>query len=222
MGCAFCRSAKDGGAAPQKPPKKSKRKTGESQPADGVVAAAGPARAPVGPDLGLPAAPQSPIISALPAAQVAQVPAAQTKAPSCAEGVSDPAALRQVYDKQLDLPAAIIIDEEKVLAQCSGDRGFLVEILTKYCDMCRTSFSRLDGEIEAGKWREMAETAHSLKGAAANMFARRMQVVCLELEKTGKAAPADVATRSRVLMEFLRETFVEFEGWLRNLSAAAH
>lgn len=90
-----------------------------------------------------------------------------------------------------DLPHLPVFDEERALQLLDGDRELLEDVL----DLFQTTSRRLLEEIEeartAGDREALRKSAHSLKGAAANICATRVQEVARTLEECCSGASDD-------------------------------
>mmetsp|Transcript_90629 Transcript_90629/g.157063 ORF Transcript_90629/g.157063 Transcript_90629/m.157063 type:complete len:239 (-) Transcript_90629:28-744(-) len=133
----------------------------------------------------------------------------------------DRAAIRRSLVAELKLNTERPIDDEQALDQTSQDYSFLIELMQTF----RTQYEKQMADIvkwfESQSWEEFALEAHSLKGAAANLFIQQMRAVCFFCEKKGKSfrdrsekgetiTPAQVL-QVEVALGILQETFCEYE-----------
>jgi HPt (histidine-containing phosphotransfer) domain-containing protein len=138
-------------------------------------------------------------------------------------------ALRSVLTEELGLNAMSVIDAAKALEQSSGDAEFMLELMESYQGEYVRQLAEIKRGLQQQDWYGLAMEAHSLKGAAANLFILRMRAVSHELEKMGKAMkkevdageqPADTAVaRVQELIPMLESAFAEFEVALAKLRA---
>ena len=80
----------------------------------------------------------------------------------------------------------------------------LVELIDLFLRDARPRLERMAAATQAGDWPALASSAHSLKGSANNLGARRLSSLCATLEKQGKAndGPQASATLAEVQSEF--------------------
>jgi HPt (histidine-containing phosphotransfer) domain-containing protein len=96
----------------------------------------------------------------------------------------------------MDQPA--VLDHEVLdgLRQLTppGEPDVLTEVLKLFLDEVPPRLARLRNACAAGNIEEMHRTAHSLKGSAGNIGARRLYDVCRQLDEISKSgALADAA-----------------------------
>ena len=113
------------------------------------------------------------------------------------------------------LPKDVPIDLEGVLSdRFDGDKDLLTEILREFLDYAPKQLKVLQQAAEEGRPEVVETEAHSLKGAAANLGARRLADLSLSLELAGRArnlAEAakmtnDLQTEFERLEEFVRQS----------------
>jgi CheY-like chemotaxis protein len=80
----------------------------------------------------------------------------------------------------------------------------LVELIDLFLRDARPRLERMAAAAQAGDWPALCSSAHSLKGSANNLGARRLSSLCATLEKQGKAndGPQASATLAEVQSEF--------------------
>ena len=79
----------------------------------------------------------------------------------------------------------------------------LVELIELFLRDARPRLERMSAAAQAGDWPGLGANAHSLKGSANNLGARRLSSLCATLEKQGKAN--DGAQASATLAEVQSE-----------------
>ena len=85
----------------------------------------------------------------------------------------------------LDAP---VFDEETALTLFENDRELLDEVLMLFRSTTRRLYQELLSSLAAGDFETLVRSAHSLKGAAANVAAERIRVVSQALELAARSA----------------------------------
>ncbi len=85
----------------------------------------------------------------------------------------------------LDAP---VFDEATALALFEDDRELLEEVVALFRTTARRLHQELAASLEAGDLETLVRTAHSLKGASANLAAERIRAVSEALEELGRDA----------------------------------
>jgi HPt (histidine-containing phosphotransfer) domain-containing protein len=99
-----------------------------------------------------------------------------------------------------------------------GEPDVLVEVLKLFLEEVPPRIARLRNAWAAGNIQEVHRTAHSLKGSAGNIGARRLYDVCSQLDQRGKAG--DLAAVPP-LVDALGVEFGKVETEIRRLIAAS-
>ena len=94
----------------------------------------------------------------------------------------------------------------------------LTEILTLFLSEASPRIDRLRNAWTAGNIEEVHRTAHSLKGSAGNIGARRLQDVCGQLEDKGKSGDLSGVAP---LVDALGAEFDKVEREIRRVLTAA-
>jgi HPt (histidine-containing phosphotransfer) domain-containing protein len=98
-----------------------------------------------------------------------------------------------------------------------GEPDVLQEVLKLFLDEVPPRIARLRNAWAAGNIEEVHRAAHSLKGSAGNIGARRLYDVCSQLDMKGKAGElADAGA----LVEALGVEFSKVETEIRRMIAA--
>ena len=79
------------------------------------------------------------------------------------------------------------VDLAEGLARAGDDREFYRELLELFLEDARQRLTLLESALAAGDLREVAATAHSIKGAAANLAAGRAREIAYAIESGGRA-----------------------------------
>jgi HPt (histidine-containing phosphotransfer) domain-containing protein len=85
------------------------------------------------------------------------------------------------------LSEACPVDLADGLARAGDDREFYRELLDLFLDDARQRLSRLETALSTGDLKEVTSTAHSIKGAAANLAAGRVRDIAYAIESRGRA-----------------------------------
>jgi HPt (histidine-containing phosphotransfer) domain-containing protein len=91
------------------------------------------------------------------------------------------------------------LDENMVdqLAAC----GVLEEVAALYLDEAVTLLSRIEAACESRDGGELARAAHALKGASGSVGARRVMLLCAEIERAARRDPAEEAFEATTRLE---------------------
>ena len=99
-----------------------------------------------------------------------------------------------------------------------GEPDVLAEVLKLFLDEGPSRVERLRNAWAAGNIEEVHRAAHSLKGSAGNIGARRLHAVCSKLDEIGRSRDSSAA--APLIDEFAAE-FDRVETEIRRLLAAA-
>jgi HPt (histidine-containing phosphotransfer) domain-containing protein len=80
-----------------------------------------------------------------------------------------------------------VLDVVQALERMEGDRELLEELAHLFTDEWPKSVAEIEGALKAGDTTELERLAHGLKGAAANVGAKRLSAAALEMEKISAA-----------------------------------
>ena len=86
------------------------------------------------------------------------------------------------------------VDLEDGLARAGDDREFYKELLEIFLDDVPGRMEQLRAAIASGQAEEVASTAHSIKGAAANLSALAIRDTALNLETQGRGGDLSQAS----------------------------
>ena len=101
----------------------------------------------------------------------------------------------QQVDIGVDLVSEVV-DLEQALGRVGGDRGFYQELLGMLLEDAPEQVREMHAAIDGGNAEQLMQTAHRLKGAAANLAAGPVQDVALCLETMGRqGCLADAGTQ---------------------------
>lgn len=78
------------------------------------------------------------------------------------------------------------VDLTRLTNDFGDDRDFLIEIYTTYLTDCGERIGQLKAAIQANDDQKCAFTAHSIKGASANVGADGVQAIASEMEQAAK------------------------------------
>ena len=105
----------------------------------------------------------------------------------------------EVEQETMTAPIAV----QRALERVEGDREFLGELVDAFLDYAPDEMKALRMGIQAGDASQVEQSAHSLKGAAANLEAEGIRSLAFRLEEMGRDARLDGAME--VLSELERE-----------------
>ena len=95
-----------------------------------------------------------------------------------------------------------------------GEPDVLAEVLTLFLEEVPNRIERLRNAWQAGNIQEVHRAAHSLKGSAGNIVARRLFEVCRQLDDISKSG--DLAAAA-TLVDTLEVEFGKVESEIRRL-----
>ena len=96
-----------------------------------------------------------------------------------------------------------------------GEPDVLVEVLKLFLEEVPTRIARLRNAWQAGNIQEVHRAAHSLKGSAGNIGARRLFEVCRQLDDISKSGDLADATP---FVDALEVEFGKVESEIRRLT----
>jgi HPt (histidine-containing phosphotransfer) domain-containing protein len=99
-----------------------------------------------------------------------------------------------------------------------GEPDVLAEVLTLFLEEVPPRIVRLRNAWQARNIEEVHRCAHSLKGSAGNIGARRLHAVCAELDDKGKSGDL---TAVAPLVDTLSAEFDKVEAEIRRIVAAS-
>ena len=101
-----------------------------------------------------------------------------------------------------------IFDEQDALDRLGGDTELLQMIIGVFLTACTDQLSKLEKAIIASDFKTAYREAHSIKGAAANVSAKRISAIASELERHMSESDIEEAPQ---LFEALREEIEVFK-----------
>ena len=87
-------------------------------------------------------------------------------------------------------------DIEKALERSMGDKEFLEDILQEFVKGMPEQIEALETAVSGGDGESIAQQAHTMKGASANLGADEMAAIALKLEQMGKESDLKGARRA--------------------------
>lgn len=115
-----------------------------------------------------------------------------------------------------------VLDPEVInsLRQLSspGEPDVLSQVLLLFLDEVPRRMARLNAACQEGNATELQRVAHSLKGSAGNVGARRVFDLCRQIDERGHAGDVDGA---RPLLTSLAEEYANVEAEIRTLLQAS-
>jgi HPt (histidine-containing phosphotransfer) domain-containing protein len=104
--------------------------------------------------------------------------------------------------------ASSVFDMGELLDLVADDRGLAEKILDCFQQEMPQQIQRLKTAVEAGQTNEVAESAHSIRGASANVGGKALQSLSLEIEQ---AARAEDMAAVRVQANQIDEQFLRLQ-----------
>lgn len=97
---------------------------------------------------------------------------------------------------------ALPIDKTKALEIVDGDEDLYRELVRMLLDEAIRETTEIEKALQAGDARTVERTAHSLKGAAANLAAEPIRSIAWELEQAGRSG--DLSAGKGLIAELQR------------------
>ncbi|MEM9252411.1 MAG: ammonium transporter [Planctomycetota bacterium] len=148
------------------------------------------------------------LLAVLPESALSDGDEAEAEAePSTAESTAEPSA-ENTIPAEPEASSATPSDETPILSfddfveRCMGDEAFAKSILEKFTRQADDLVSEITSAIDAESIDDVTRLAHTLKGASANVEARRVRDAAERLERLGRAATLD---ESAPLLNDLRD-----------------
>ncbi len=85
----------------------------------------------------------------------------------------------------------MIIDLDDVLGRIQGDKELLVELIEIFLDDCPQKVSEIKKCFEISDFGQLSELSHSIKGAAANIGAKKISYTFLQAEEAANSQNID-------------------------------
>ncbi len=99
-------------------------------------------------------------------------------------------------------------DKEFALEQAADDADLLRELIEVFKESCTNDYNLIRAGVESGDAGQIADAAHSIKGAAASLGFDGIRDLALEMEKDSRAGRTEVA---RQRLAELEELLVELK-----------
>jgi len=99
-------------------------------------------------------------------------------------------------------------DKEFALEQAADDAAMLRELIELFKESCTNDYNFIRAGVESGDTGQIADAAHSIKGAAASLGFDGIRDLALEMEKDSRAGRTEVA---RQRLAELEELLVELK-----------
>ena len=106
--------------------------------------------------------------------------------------------------QQNDTDADQIFDEQEMLERLGGNQGLLQEIICMACDDLPVRLTQLQQAVASGDRAALKQTAHTMKGVAANLSACRLQQRADQLE--GQADRAEMSQLHLLTQQISEQT----------------
>jgi len=113
--------------------------------------------------------------------------AGRARAPYSAGGVPARGRGDEMIETMSDCP----LDLEEALGRTGGDREFLRELLEMLAEDVPARIAAIRRALAQGDAETVRAEAHTLKGAAANLAARQMADLALDVENRGRTGALD-------------------------------
>ncbi|MHB8971645.1 MAG: Hpt domain-containing protein [Pirellulaceae bacterium] len=79
-----------------------------------------------------------------------------------------------------------VLNIDELLARCLGNISLAERVLAKFHDRFENDLEELDSALQAHDSAAVAQTAHRIKGASANVAAPRLHEQAAEIEQLGR------------------------------------
>ncbi|HEY3282434.1 MAG TPA: response regulator, partial [Armatimonadota bacterium] len=115
-------------------------------------------------------------------------------------------------------PFAPVLDRAALLERLDGDEEFVGEVVEAFLEDAPPRVSRLRAALSDGDFTVIREEAHSIKGASANIEARALSQIALDLEIAGRDNALD---RAIPLVEQLSQAMESFQRVAAEMAASS-
>jgi HPt (histidine-containing phosphotransfer) domain-containing protein len=102
------------------------------------------------------------------------------------------------------------IDAAALLKRCRGKAELATRLLNTFAASVDAQLAELRATLDAANWEVFTRTAHTIKGASANLAANPVSAAAADLERLGKAADASLAAETLARLESEIRACVEF------------
>ncbi len=119
---------------------------------------------------------------------------------------------RQEQSKKDDHTKDVTVDLETALDRFGGDKEFFKEMLEEFLNYAPKQLEKLTDAIETGDAKVVEKEAHSVKGAAGNLGAKRIADLSLKLELLGRA---DDLAGAKEMVGSLKAEFKRLEEYFK-------
>ncbi len=125
--------------------------------------------------------------------------------------VGEKAITEQEKSEKNDLVKDVPLDLETALPRFDGDKEFFSEVLQEFLDYAPKQLKILDEAVKKSDAKLVEREAHSIKGAAGNLSAKRLANLALKLELLGRTG--DLAVAQEIIGN-LRTEFKHLEEYI--------
>ena len=94
-------------------------------------------------------------------------------------------------------------NKEFAQEQAADDTDLLHELIEIFKESCTNDYNLINAGVENGDAGQIADAAHSIKGAAASLGLEGIRDLALEMEKDGRAGQTEVARQRLAELEEL-------------------
>ena len=105
-----------------------------------------------------------------------------------------------------DEPKDSCFDYDSVVNRCMGDTVLANRLMSKLAERIEDDLLKIGATLTEGKPDEMASLAHKLKGAAANLEVKSVEILAKRLEHIGRSG--DLAQAPAILSDLERSAEV--------------
>ena len=121
-------------------------------------------------------------------------------------GPPDPESPPAPTEETADFPDKSVFDLDEVVETFLGNRETVLSLVSRFIPKAEAQWIRLSEAAKAGDWQTVQETAHSIKGAAWNLSAKRLGNAAKTIEDASREGQGDLVENGLpVLREALGE-----------------
>jgi two-component system sensor histidine kinase/response regulator len=102
---------------------------------------------------------------------------------------------------------------EVAIQEFEGDKEFLMEVMDGFMEKVRTQIPTIHQAISDGDTETVRREAHSIKGGAANLSAKKLSGIALELENIGRSGILEGGSE---VLQRLEGEFSRLEGYVKS------
>ncbi len=102
-------------------------------------------------------------------------------------------------------------DKAAALKLLEGDTELLYELMQLFIENMPQQMTRMQNALTSLDYKELANSAHAIKGMLSNFFAETTYALALKLEQSARNYPAECSLLSQNLLAALQQLLLVFQ-----------